>query len=165
MKMKITVFWYVEPCSPVDNDRRFRGTYYGNLKGDGHGSPSSTLRKNVGSLRHRQSACHGLTATIAHTVLFRTLTQHRPLIILIMEAISFSETPVSIYQTTRRNIPEDIHLHTRCRGNLKSHLECIGLLVSGILSLHEHIWAPLFQEGRCLMTYFNIYDRPQLIYV
>jgi hypothetical protein len=29
---------------------------------------------------------------------------------------------VSIYQTTRRNIQEDIHLHTRRRKNLKCHL-------------------------------------------
>jgi hypothetical protein len=28
---------------------------------------------------------------------------------------------VNIYQTTRRNIPEDSHLHTRRRENLKSH--------------------------------------------
>jgi hypothetical protein len=30
------------------------------------------------------------------------------LIALMMEAVSTSETSVSIYQTTRRNIPEDI---------------------------------------------------------
>jgi hypothetical protein len=33
-----------------------------------------------------------------------------------------SETSVNVYQTTRRNIPEDSHLHTRRRENLKSHL-------------------------------------------
>jgi hypothetical protein len=38
-----------------------------------------------------------------------------------MEAISTPETSVSIYQTARRNIPEDSHLHTRRRENLKSH--------------------------------------------
>jgi hypothetical protein len=31
-------------------------------------------------------------------------------IALMMEAVSISETSVSIYQTTRRNIPEDNHL-------------------------------------------------------
>jgi hypothetical protein len=36
------------------------------------------------------------------------------------EAGSTSETSVNFYQTTRRNIPEDRHLHTRRRGNLKS---------------------------------------------
>jgi hypothetical protein len=32
-------------------------------------------------------------------------------IALIMEAVSSSEMSVSIYDTTRRNIPEDSHLH------------------------------------------------------
>jgi hypothetical protein len=34
---------------------------------------------------------------------------------------STSETPENFYQTTRRNNPEDSHLHTRHRENLKSH--------------------------------------------
>jgi hypothetical protein len=42
------------------------------------------------------------------------------IIALMMEAVSTSETPVSFYETTRRNIPQDIHLHTRRRENLKS---------------------------------------------
>jgi hypothetical protein len=36
-----------------------------------------------------------------------------------MEGISTSETSVNIYQTTRRNIPEDSHLHTRRRETMK----------------------------------------------
>jgi hypothetical protein len=32
-----------------------------------------------------------------------------------------SETSLNFYQTTRRNNPDDIHLHTRRRENLKSH--------------------------------------------
>jgi hypothetical protein len=44
------------------------------------------------------------------------------LIALMMEAASTSEMPVNFYQTTRRNIPEDIHLQTRRRENVKSHL-------------------------------------------
>jgi hypothetical protein len=43
------------------------------------------------------------------------------LIALMMEAVSTSEMSVSFYQTTRRNIPEDSHVHTRRRENLKSH--------------------------------------------
>jgi hypothetical protein len=43
------------------------------------------------------------------------------IIALMMEAASTSETSVNFYQTTRRNIPEDNHLHTRRRENLKSH--------------------------------------------
>jgi hypothetical protein len=38
-----------------------------------------------------------------------------------MEAASTSETSVNFYQTTRRNTPEDSHLHTRRRENLESH--------------------------------------------
>jgi hypothetical protein len=38
-----------------------------------------------------------------------------------MEAASTSETSVNFYQTTRRNISEDSHLHARRREKLKSH--------------------------------------------
>jgi hypothetical protein len=38
-----------------------------------------------------------------------------------METGSTSETSVNFYQTTRRNNPEDSHLHIRRRENLKSH--------------------------------------------
>jgi hypothetical protein len=38
-----------------------------------------------------------------------------------METETTSATSVNIYQTTRRNIPEDSHHHTRRRENLKSH--------------------------------------------
>jgi hypothetical protein len=41
---------------------------------------------------------------------------------LMMESASFSETSVSIYHSTRRNIQEGSHLHTRRREKLKSHL-------------------------------------------
>jgi hypothetical protein len=37
---------------------------------------------------------------------------------LMMEAASISETSVNFYETTRRNTPEDSHLHTRRRENL-----------------------------------------------
>jgi hypothetical protein len=40
---------------------------------------------------------------------------------LMMKAVSTSETSVNLYQTTRRNNPENSHLHTRRRENLKSH--------------------------------------------
>jgi hypothetical protein len=33
--------------------------------------------------------------------------------------------PVNFYQTTRRNIPEDSHLPTCRRENLKSHLSTV----------------------------------------
>jgi hypothetical protein len=38
-----------------------------------------------------------------------------------MEAASTSETAANFYQTTPHNDPEDSHLHTRRRENLKSH--------------------------------------------
>jgi hypothetical protein len=43
-------------------------------------------------------------------------------IALMVEAVSTSETSVSFYLATRRNIPEDSHLHTRRREKLKYHL-------------------------------------------
>jgi hypothetical protein len=46
-------------------------------------------------------------------------------IALMMEMVSTSETSVNFYQTTRRNIPEGSHIHTRRRENLKFHnLSC-----------------------------------------
>jgi hypothetical protein len=36
-----------------------------------------------------------------------------------------TKSSVNFYQTTRRNIPEDNHLHTRRRENLKSQFYCI----------------------------------------
>jgi hypothetical protein len=42
-------------------------------------------------------------------------------IVLMMEEANTSETSVNFYQTTRRNNPEDSHLHARRRENLKSH--------------------------------------------
>jgi hypothetical protein len=42
---------------------------------------------------------------------------------MMMEAVNSSETLVNIYQITWCNIPEDIHLHTSRRENLKSHSE------------------------------------------
>jgi hypothetical protein len=42
-------------------------------------------------------------------------------IALMMEAASTSETSVNFYQTTRRYNPEDSHLRTHRRENLKSY--------------------------------------------
>jgi hypothetical protein len=43
------------------------------------------------------------------------------MITLMMDAVSSSETSVSFYQTTWRNIPEGSHLHIRLREKQKSH--------------------------------------------
>jgi hypothetical protein len=53
-----------------------------------------------------------LTATIVEMAVFRDVAPCRT-IALIMEAVSTSETSVSIYQITRRNIPGDSHLQDR----------------------------------------------------
>jgi hypothetical protein len=47
-------------------------------------------------------------------------------IVLLMDSASTSETSVKSYQTTGRNNPEDSHLHTRRRENLKSRSILIG---------------------------------------
>jgi hypothetical protein len=49
------------------------------------------------------------------------MVQKNRAIALMMEAASTSETLVNFYQTTQCNNPEDSHLHTRRRENLKSH--------------------------------------------
>jgi hypothetical protein len=47
-------------------------------------------------------------------------------IALIMEAASTPKTSVNFYQTIRRNNPEDSHLHTRRRENLKYQIiQCL----------------------------------------
>jgi hypothetical protein len=46
-------------------------------------------------------------------------------IALMMETVKTSETLVNIYQTTRRNIPEDRHFHIRRLENLKSFHEFV----------------------------------------
>jgi hypothetical protein len=47
-----------------------------------------------------------------------------------MEAVRTSETSVNFYETTRRNIQEGCHLHTRRRENLKSqNITCILIVV------------------------------------
>jgi hypothetical protein len=55
-----------------------------------------------------------LTA-VGMTMLFCVVT-----IVLMMETVSTSETSVNFYETTRRNIPEGCHLHTRHHENMKS---------------------------------------------
>jgi hypothetical protein len=47
------------------------------------------------------------------------------LVILVMEALSPSETPV-LTRVTLRNIPEDDILHSQCRENLKAYIALTG---------------------------------------
>jgi hypothetical protein len=57
-------------------------------------------------------------------------------IALMMEAARTSETLVNFYQTTRRYNPEDSHLHTHRRENLKSYV---------VMFLQE--WKPTIVEA------------------
>jgi hypothetical protein len=54
----------------------------------------------------------------------------------IIRAIALS---VNSYQTTRRNNPEDSHLYTRSRENLKSHNahNCSALLLFHLVFKHQ----------------------------
>jgi hypothetical protein len=58
---------------------------------------------------------------VAPCILVEVYRRFSLLIALMTEAESTSETSVNFYQTTRRYNPEDSHLHTRRRENLKSY--------------------------------------------
>jgi hypothetical protein len=45
------------------------------------------------------------------------------MIALMVEVASTSETSVEFYESTRSNIPEDSHFHTRRRKNMKSRIK------------------------------------------
>jgi hypothetical protein len=60
-----------------------------------------------------------------------------------MEAESTSETSVNFYQTTRRNNPDDSHLHTRRRENLNK----ISLRFTIILQLRQGFPSGFFSRS------------------
>jgi hypothetical protein len=60
---------------------------------------------------------------IINTVVFWDVSSIIRAIALMMVAASTSETSVNFYQTTRRSNPEDSHIHTRRRENLKYYLK------------------------------------------
>jgi hypothetical protein len=75
---------------------------------------------------------------------------------LMMEAVRTSETSVTFNVITRRYIPEEFKLHTRCRESLKSHK--VAVIIAGsnpaedvdvcLLCLYD----VLSCVGRCLAT-------------
>jgi hypothetical protein len=67
-----------------------------------------------------------------------------------VEAVSFSEKSVSIYQTTQYNIPEDSYFHTRRRENLKSHLIIHLFLVTFASGTSGDIQADMFSPRLCV---------------
>jgi hypothetical protein len=64
---------------------------------------------------------------------------------LMMEAVRTSETSVSIYQTTWRNIPEESRLHIRHVAQIRIHI--LGFDISDPETLH-------FTSTGELVTYF-----------
>jgi hypothetical protein len=58
------------------------------------------------------------------------------IIALMMEAASTSESSVNVYQTTQRYNPEDSHLRTHRRENLKSDL-CVSIFLSDHMLPHK----------------------------
>jgi hypothetical protein len=64
---------------------------------------------------------------------------------MMSEAASSSETSVNVYQTTRRYNPEDNHLHTRRRKNLKSYWGKLRLIhvAAGWADESAHQWIVL----------------------
>jgi hypothetical protein len=72
------------------------------------------------------------------------------IIALIMEAANTSETSVVFYRTTRRDNPEDSHLHTRRCENLKSHSKLVLFSSTPLVRLSE------LSELLCLLATVKI---------
>jgi hypothetical protein len=108
----MTVFWDVAPCSHVQIDRRFRGDCCLHHQGDELAAREKVCWE-TGRKRQRLGPLLYLNPLYASYLL----------IALMMEAVRTSETSVNFNQTTRCNNPDDSHLHTRRRENLKSQKE------------------------------------------
>jgi hypothetical protein len=67
------------------------------------------------------SACHCRFSSMLKMIDVSEVLTVSIIRVLMIEAVSTSETSASFYQTTRLNIPEHINLHTCRRENLKSH--------------------------------------------
>jgi hypothetical protein len=105
--MKITVFWYVAPCSLTKIDRRFRRAYWLHYhRPDDRGSKHLW---NVDQFPLDYTAQHPRRQWFSYS---SPWDPELPLIVLMMEAVSTSETSVNFYETTRRNNPKDSHLQT-----------------------------------------------------
>jgi hypothetical protein len=70
--------------------------------------------------------------------------------LLMMEAVSTSEASVNFYETARRYIPEDSHLHTHRLENLKPHV----LQVVVITIFNNTI---LFCGRNCYLNTYTVY--------
>jgi hypothetical protein len=76
---------------------------------------------------------------------------HLVLMALMKEPVNTSETSVNFYQTTRPNNPEESHLYTRRRENLKSHLERVSskyIFLSGCIKIRRLVQKLLGEQPR-----------------
>jgi hypothetical protein len=90
---KNTIFWYVAPCILVDVHRHLRGIY--------------CLCCSQGE-RYDKNHAERSIRVYCLAVINKT------------KAIRYSETSVNLYHTTRRHIPENNTLDSRCGENLNS---------------------------------------------
>jgi hypothetical protein len=101
---------------------------------------------------------------------FQKLIVTQLLIALMIEAASAPETSVNFYQTTRRNIPQESHLHTFRRENLKSHtvITSLNIINKLILVMEKFVFlavrtssSPVLDLGLLLffgsLIYFDIW--------
>jgi hypothetical protein len=85
---------------------------------------------------------------------------HGLLIALMMEAARTSETLVNFYQTTWRYNPEDSHLRTHCRENVKSYLIHFLFRSNGVFC-KDAVWTSISKRsmGGCWHCQFSSWIR------
>jgi hypothetical protein len=87
-------------------------------------------------------------------------------IALIMEAAGTSEVSVNFYQTTRRNNPENSHLHTHRCENLKSYNSSVVIPILKRRSTFNCILLPIFDVsefnslGRMCCPWWQCHEAP-----
>jgi hypothetical protein len=91
------------------------------------------------------------------------------LIVLMMKAVRTSETSVNINFNTRRYIPEDSKLHTRCRENLKSHIlsACSALKMETVClpkCLHLHMSSHYVTTQKNNIDFFTVARTSDVIF-
>jgi hypothetical protein len=81
-----------------------------------------TPKSFVANERYNEDGCLLICSTVysGRSLLTSRFTIIRALITLVMEAVSTSKTLVDLYQTVQHYNPEDSHLHTHRREDLKS---------------------------------------------